>query len=84
MNMCEVCNEHIGSHVHHIQSKCFSGKNDKSNKVSLCPLCHERVHSKTNTLILEGKFLTTTGYKLFFHKKGEESITGFEPKCYVQ
>lgn len=63
-------------HYHHIISKCYNGKNSKENLAGLCPNCHDDVHR--GNVILEGKFMTTDGYKLMAHRRDEPSITGME------
>lgn len=69
---CEIC--HLITHCdkHHIESKKFKGNNHKYNITKLCPNCHRLVH--TGAIILEGKFMTTTGYKLIWHKASDTSI----------
>jgi hypothetical protein len=82
--MCEICGEDIKFlDKHHIQSKSKGGTNKKENICFVCPLCHRKVHK--GEIILEGKFMTTTGLKLIYHYKGEESITGLDkfPDVYI-
>ena len=81
MKECEICENLTYLDVHHIQSKSCSGGNDVSNKANICPTCHRLVHK--GYIILEGRFLTTTGYKVIWHRKGEKSITGNEPDVFV-
>lgn len=69
---CEICGYSGHVEKHHIHSKSLGGGNNKSNIVNLCPNCHTEVHH--GEIILEGKFMTTSGSKLFFHKKGEAPI----------
>jgi 5-methylcytosine-specific restriction endonuclease McrA len=80
--ICEICTTNIAKHKHHIQSKSLGGDNSKANLCFLCPNCHHEVHSKDG-IVLEGKFLTTSGYTLVYHKKGEKSITGRTPECFI-
>jgi len=72
---CEICGSK-GQHSHHIISKSLGGKNTKENLTKLCASCHFEVHK--GNIIIEGKFLTSTGFKLIWHNKGEDSITGME------
>lgn len=78
---CEICNLKLNVEKHHIQSKCFEGSNAKHNICYICPNCHRKVH--LGEIILEGKFLTLDGFKLIYHLKGEESITGFNNEVYL-
>lgn len=73
--VCRVCGNKA-HHRHHIISKSLGGKNTKDNLVELCASCHHEIH--TGFIIVEGFFLTTSGYTLLWHKKGESSITGME------
>jgi hypothetical protein len=75
LKSCEICNKNY-HHKHHIESKSFQGSNKKFNIAYLCASCHTEVH--LGNIIIEGRFLTTEGYKLIFHLKGENSITGQE------
>lgn len=72
---CEIC--HITDSkvidYHHIiprtDPRCT---NDLSNLAIICSNCHRIVHS--GDIIIEGVYLTTTGTKLFWHRKGEPHI----------
>ena len=70
---CEICGFDFKSaiHVHHIiprtDPKCTDAE---SNYAYLCDNCHNQVHALE--LIIEGRYLTTEGQKLFWHKKGEK------------
>ena len=75
---CEICNEREYQHEHHIQSKVFKGKNKASNIAYLCASDHVDVH--LGKIIIEGRFLTDDGYMLIWHRAGEESITGIDPR----
>jgi len=66
---------------HHIISKSKGGTNKKFNIAYLCAACHHKVHA--GEIILEGKFLTSEGYQLIYHNKGESSITGCSPDVYL-
>lgn len=77
-NICEVCDEHILTDIHHIISKSKGGLNIESNKCELCPSCHRRVH--TGDIVLEGRFLTSNckmgETELIWRKPNEPSING--------
>jgi hypothetical protein len=81
MKICEICNKHKARHGHHIQSKSKGGSSQPFNIAYICPNCHDDVHR--GNVILEGKFLTTDGYTLLYHMRGEESITGRCPDVYI-
>jgi len=73
MNLCEICSEtNIILDEHHIVSVSEGGTNELSNKAHICPNCHRRVHM--GMIILEGRFLTTDGYKLLYHWENESNI----------
>jgi hypothetical protein len=80
--MCQIClcnNE--AHHTHHIVSKSKGGNDKPYNKTRLCANHHFEVHA--GTIVIEGNFLTSDGYQLIYHRKGEESITNFEPEVYL-
>lgn len=81
MKQCEICHEYHHLDKHHIQSRVYGGSNKKNNIATICPNCHRKVH--LGEIILEGKFLTTNGYMLFYHLKDEPSITNHEPKVFL-
>lgn len=80
---CEICGDSsVLLDKHHIVSKSKGGDNKPHNIGFLCPSCHRKVH--TGMIVLEGRFQTTRGNELIYHKKGEESITDFlPPEVYV-
>lgn len=80
MKSCEICSCRA-RHKHHIVSKSKGGTNHQYNLCHLCPNCHDNIHR--GEIIIEGKFLTSSGYQLIFHKKNDESITGKEVDCYI-
>jgi predicted HNH restriction endonuclease len=41
---CELCGRRGVIHVHHIKSKGSGGNDEADNLVSLCPVCHDKVH----------------------------------------
>ncbi len=69
---CESCGRNGTTETHHITSKTFGGTNQKSNLAELCPNCHSDVHF--GKIIIEGKFRTTNGVQLIYHKINEKPI----------
>lgn len=71
---CEMCKEKLGDEIHHMQQqkdsdeRGFIGtfhKNHPANLMSICTVCHDKIHSKEqpkNTMIIRKK--TTNGYML--------------------
>jgi uncharacterized protein YlaI len=49
---CDICNNIDWCDSHHIMSKCYGGKNIKSNRTNLCTKCHRLVH--IGEIIIEG------------------------------
>lgn len=80
MKSCEICGSK-SHHKHHIQSKSLGGSNKPYNIAYLCASCHAEIH--IGNIVLEGKFLSTNGYVLIYHKLGEKSITGQTPDCFI-
>lgn len=78
---CDICGELSYLDKHHITSKSKNGTNEKYNIINVCPNCHRLIHA--GDIIVEGKFMTTTGIVLLWHKKDEESITNFKPDCFI-
>ena len=78
--ICSIC-KNKAYHKHHIISKSKGGSNDKWNLVEVCANCHMEIH--LGNIILEGKFMTTNGLELIWHKKYEETITGYSPDVYL-
>lgn len=77
MKKCEITTcDRTFQHKHHIISKCFKGTNKDYNIAYLCASHHVDVHK--GIVILEGKFLTSTGIQLIYHYNSETSITGME------
>lgn len=68
---CEICHLITYCDKHHIESQAFQGSNKKFNVTKLCPNCHRLVHM--GEIILEGKFMTSKGYKLIWHRSTESS-----------
>lgn len=78
-DICECCGKNELLEIHHIISKCFGGTNKKENLIQICSSCHSKIHHD-KTIVIEGKFMTTDGYKFIIRKSNEESITGEEVK----
>jgi hypothetical protein len=74
--LCEVCNKFEARHKHHIISKSLGGSDLPNNICKICPNCHDNTHR--GKIIIEGRFLTTNGFKLIWHNKNESSITNME------
>lgn len=74
MKICEICSTKTFTDDHHIKSKSLGGSDSSYNIATVCPTCHRLIHR--GVIVLEGRFLTTKGEVLFWHKNGEESITG--------
>jgi hypothetical protein len=80
--ICEICNiDFIKLDKHHIQSKSKGGSNKTYNTIDICPNCHRSIHCAE--IIVEGKFLTTDGYKLLWHKKDNQPITDSIPEVHI-
>uniref|UniRef100_A0A6C0C3E7 DNA mismatch repair proteins mutS family domain-containing protein n=1 Tax=viral metagenome TaxID=1070528 RepID=A0A6C0C3E7_9ZZZZ len=61
--MCEMCNEKMGEHIHHMNEQVNSNndgfidhfhKNNVANLMSLCQECHNKIH-KDNTQLMRKK-----------------------------
>jgi uncharacterized protein YlaI len=73
---CQICEAEDYFQKHRIISGAYGGKYTKDNTAYLCSNCHTKVH--ISQIILEGMFLTSSGYKLIWHRQEEPSITGME------
>jgi DNA mismatch repair protein MutS len=72
--ICEMCNETVGSEIHHLQHQAdadkegFIGtfhKNHMANLLTVCERCHTKFHAQsTTTNIPKQKKKTTKGYAL--------------------
>lgn len=78
---CEICNTRTYLDKHHIISRSNGGTNDEYNITHVCPNCHRKIHK--GDIIIEGRFMSCTGYILVWHYKNEKSITNHEPNCYT-
>jgi hypothetical protein len=70
---CDICTVYTFCDKHHIISKSKGGSNKIYNQTIICPNCHRKVH--LGEIIIEGKFLTTSGFKLLWHYEDEENIS---------
>jgi len=71
---CEVCDEVHFLVQHHILGRDVHKANDTSNLANICSNCHLKIHR--GEIIVEKRAMTTLGYKLLWHQKDSESITG--------
>jgi DNA mismatch repair protein MutS len=72
--MCEICKDHMGEEVHHLQHQQnanengFIGtfhKNHKANLLNVCERCHDKLHhTDTDTTPVTRRKKTTKGIKL--------------------
>lgn len=72
---CEICgfNNKKAIHKHHVVPRTDPrSTNDISNLAFICANCHNLVHA--GQIIIEGRYFTTAGHKLFFHKKDESPV----------
>ena len=60
---------------HHIRGRDIPNANKQFNLASVCPCCHDDIHIGIE-VVLEGWFSTTSGRKLFWHRKGEPEKMG--------
>lgn len=66
---CEVCgfSDKRAINAHHIIPKTdINCTNDESNLAYVCANCHNLIHA--NEIIIEGRYMTTGGHTLFWHK----------------
>ena len=71
---CDICKKGNILHSHHINGREIPNANHPSNIANVCPNCHSNIHY--GYIIVEKWVMTSNGHELFWHKKGEESITG--------
>lgn len=70
-NKCEICDfaKKRALHLHHIIPRTDPRSTDlASNLACICSNCHNLVHA--GEIIIEGRYFTTAGNKLFWYKKG--------------
>jgi hypothetical protein len=78
---CEICNYQTLLELHHLRGRNIPNAHKDFNLVWICANCHTEIHA--GLIIVEGWFKTNFGRELFWHKKGEVSITGKECKVYL-
>jgi len=78
---CEICKQTNFLVEHHIEGREVRNANNNSNIANICPNCHYQIH--LGLIIIEGKFLTSDGYEIIFHRKDQKSITGEEKKSHL-
>lgn len=69
---CEICNlqNKKALEIHHMIPRTDPNCTESfSNLACICGSCHNLVHAKE--IIIEGRFLTSAGMKLFWHGKNE-------------
>ena len=71
---CEICGRPEFLQTHHIRGRDIPNANSKSNLVDICSCCHTSIHM--GKMVIEGYIMTDGGYKLAWHYKDEESLTG--------
>lgn len=71
---CEVCCNQNYLVQHHILGRNIIHANDHNNLANVCSNCHLKIHR--GEIIIEKRAMTTNGYVLLWHKKGDTSITG--------
>lgn len=69
---CDICKVPFYLDEHHIRGRKIPNPNHMSNIANICPNCHRLVH--VGDIVLEGWLLTSDGYKLIYHNRGEDPI----------
>ena len=78
---CNICNRQTVLHIHHIEGRDILNAEHPSNKCEICPSCHAEIHE--GLIVIEKWASTSSGKKLLWFKKGEESFTGEVAKPYI-
>ena len=89
MDLCRICNENC-TEVHHITEQKFADykgflndehihKNRRSNLVTLCEDCHNKVHS--NIITIKGYEQTSEGIKLNFDYNNIQPDDSIKNRC---
>jgi hypothetical protein len=73
---CQKKKKRVKLVCHHIHGREIHRWDEPWNHAWICPNCHDLVHD--GEYIIEGNFQG----ELFWHKKGEESITGMDASPY--
>jgi hypothetical protein len=76
--LCILCKRKSRLVLHHLRGRELKDWNGDWNRLWVCGSCHDEIHF--GDIIIEGWLGTSGGKELFWHKKGEESITGHECK----
>jgi hypothetical protein len=71
---CEICGIPEYLEDHHIRGRKIPDYNHRSNRCNICSNCHTKTH--IGEIIIEGWVMTSSGHRLFWHNKNEESFTG--------
>ena len=71
--ICQICNNIDYLEQHHINGHDIPNADSKFNIIDICACCHKKIH--VGDIIVEGHYLSTEGWNVIWHKKGEESIT---------
>jgi hypothetical protein len=74
ISRCEICKNPNILITHHINGREIPNANHSSNLANICANCHNEIHY--GRIIVEKWVMSTGGPILFWHKKGETSITG--------
>lgn len=74
--LCSICKEPHILQEHHINGRNVPNYKRAWNITNICANCHDEIHF--GKIVIEKWVMTTSGRELIWHKKGEESITGFE------
>lgn len=72
---CEICgfSDKRAIQAHHIIPRTDPNcTNEESNLAYVCANCHNLIHA--HEIIIEGRYLTTDGPKLFWHHQNEPFI----------
>ena len=75
ISQCEICSyaDVAAIQAHHIIPRTDPNcTNHENNLAYICANCHNLVHA--NEIIIEGRFVTSVGAKLFWHKKDDAFI----------
>ena len=72
--VCEICESYNFLVQHHISGRKINRANKSNNLANVCSNCHLKIHK--GEIIIEKRVLSTNGYILLWHKKGDDSITG--------
>jgi hypothetical protein len=71
--LCEICEERTILQQHHIRGQKVDNAHRDFNITNICSNCHTLIHH--GKIIIEDRLMTTGGYKLIWHREGENSMT---------